>query len=116
MMKLESEPVGDALVVRVREQRIDAAVAIRFKDQMREILMQPSRRVVLDLSEVGFLDSSGLGAVVAVMKLTAPGRALELAALTPTVEKVFRLTRMDQVFTIHAAPPGAAAGPLHHAG
>lgn len=115
-MKLESEPMGDALVVRVCEPRIDAAVAIRFKDEMREMLRHPSRRVVLDLSKVAFLDSSGLGAVVAVMKLTGPERALELAGLTPTVEKVFRLTRMDQVFTIHPAPPGAGAGPIHHAG
>ncbi len=58
-------------------------------------------RVVLDLSSVGFLDSSGLGAVVAVMKALGPVRRLELSGLTPTVEKVFRLTRMDSVFIIH---------------
>jgi anti-sigma B factor antagonist len=33
--------------------------------------------------------------------MLAPARRLELAGLTPTVEKVFRLTRMDSVFTIH---------------
>lgn len=116
-MRLESDHVEGALVVRVREARIDAAVAIRFKDQMRDMLQDPASRVVLDLSEVTFLDSSGLGAVVAVMKLTGPSRALELAGLTPTVEKVFRLTRMDQVFIIHAKPPGPpAADRLHHAG
>ena len=56
---------------------------------------------MLDLSRVGFLDSSGLGAVVAVMKLIGPNRKLELAGLTPNVDKVFRLTRMDSIFTIH---------------
>jgi anti-sigma B factor antagonist len=56
---------------------------------------------------VNFLDSSGLGAVVAVMKLLMPARKLELAGLTATVEKVFRLTRMDSVFTIHTVVPGA---------
>jgi anti-sigma B factor antagonist len=61
--------------------------------------------VILDLAQVDFLDSSGLGAVVAVMKVLGPTRKLELAGLTPTVEKVFRLTRMDQVFTIHASAP-----------
>lgn len=34
-------------------------------------------------------------------KLLGPDRALELSSLTPTVEKVFRLTRMDSIFTIH---------------
>jgi anti-sigma B factor antagonist len=74
---------------------------------MREVTVDTAPRVVLDLSSVNFLDSSGLGAVVAVMKLLLPGRKLELAGLTPTVEKVFRLTRMDSVFIIHPAVPGA---------
>ncbi|HMQ58565.1 MAG TPA: STAS domain-containing protein, partial [Rhizobiaceae bacterium] len=61
----------------------------------------PADRVVLDLSLVEFLDSSGLGAVVAVMKSLSPEKRLELAALTPNVARVFRLTRMDGVFRIH---------------
>lgn len=104
-MELLAEREGDLLIVRVMETRVDAAVAIRFKDRMRELVAMPSPRVVLDLSRVAFLDSSGLGAVVAVMKLLGPDRKLELAALTPPVEKVFRLTRMDSVFVIHPVVP-----------
>jgi anti-sigma B factor antagonist len=106
-MKLNSQTMGDMLVVHVDEPRIDAAGAIQFKERMREVTVDTAPRVVLDLSSVNFLDSSGLGAVVAVMKLLLPGRKLELAGLTPTVEKVFRLTRMDSVFIIHPAVPGA---------
>jgi anti-sigma B factor antagonist len=101
-MNLYAESVEGVLLVRVGEERLDAAIAIRFKDRMREVTAQPAARVVLDMSQVDFLDSSGLGAVVAVMKSLAPGRKLELAGLTPNVEKVFRLTRMDSVFRIHA--------------
>lgn len=104
-MDIVCDHVDGILVARVRESRVDAAIAIRFKDRMREVLQDPASRVILDLAQVDFLDSSGLGAVVAVMKLTGPGRNLELAALSPTVEKVFRLTRMDQVFTIHKEAP-----------
>ena len=104
-MEIDTIAQGDMLVVRAREDRIDAASAIQFKDRMREIVQHPAPRVVLDLTRVNFLDSSGLGAVVAVMKLLGPQRKLELAGLTPTVMKVFRLTRMDQVFTIHAEVP-----------
>lgn len=100
-MDLATETQDDLLIVRAREDRIDAAGAIQFKEQMRTICQSPQQRVMLDLSRVAFLDSSGLGAIVAVMKLLGPGRRLELAALTPTVAKVFRLTRMDTVFTIH---------------
>jgi anti-sigma B factor antagonist len=111
-MDIVCDHIDGTLVARVRESRIDAAVAIRFKDRLREVLTDPAPRVVLDLSRVEFLDSSGLGAVVAVMKMAGPGRSLELAGLTPTVEKVFRLTRMDRVFTIH---PTAPTG-VHHVG
>lgn len=111
-MQIDSERQGQLLVARVMADRIDAAAAIRFKDRMREIVADPAPVVMLDLSRVVFLDSSGLGAVVAVMKLLDEGRRLELAALTGPVQKVFRLTRMDSVFTIHdSAPPR-----LRHAG
>lgn len=104
-MDIATEDRGDVLVVSVRERRIDAAVVILFKEEMRGIIDGSTQRVILDLSQVEFLDSSGLGAVVSVMKHMGPERKLELARLTPTVQKVFRLTRMDSVFTIHPALP-----------
>ncbi len=104
-MKLDSQHLGDMMIIRVMDDRIDAAGAIQFKERMRELIAEPSARVVLDLSNVVFLDSSGLGAVVSVMKVLGPIRRLELSGLTPTVEKVFRLTRMDSVFIIHKSLP-----------
>ena len=101
-MKLQTELRDDALHVIVEEPRIDSAVAIRFKDKVREVAADGPLRVVLDLGQVEFLDSSGLGAVVAIMKLLGPDRTLELCNLSHNVDKVFRLTRMDRVFTIHA--------------
>lgn len=100
-MELRSEEREGALVVSVQDERVDAAVAIQFKDMMRELTATPHKRVVMDMSRIDFLDSSGLGAVVAAMKQLGPDRKLELAGLSPTVAKVFRLTRMDSVFTIH---------------
>ncbi|MDY6859877.1 MAG: STAS domain-containing protein [Pseudomonadota bacterium] len=108
-MELQARDHGDALVVTVIDDRIDAAVAIQFKDRMREISETPHQRVVVDMSRVDFLDSSGLGAVVSFMKYLGPERRLELAGLTPTVAKVFRLTRMDSVFTLHDSINGAVA-------
>ncbi|OWY11514.1 anti-sigma factor antagonist [Thioclava sp. NG1] len=101
-MNLTAEALEGALVVHLAEARLDAAIALRFKERMRDVTMQPAPRVLLDLSKVEFLDSSGLGAVVAVMKSLAPDRQLELCGLTPNVVKVFRLTRMNSVLPIHA--------------
>jgi anti-sigma B factor antagonist len=104
-MQLVAEQRGEILVVSALGDRIDAAGAIQFKDSMRDLTHAAPARVVLDLSRVAFLDSSGLGAVVAVMKALAPNCKLELSGLTATVQKVFRLTRMDSIFTIHATLP-----------
>jgi len=100
-MELSCQDIADLRVIKPLEDRIDAAVAIQFKDRMRALTDTGPALVLLDLSRVGFLDSSGLGAVVAAFKQAGPERRLELAGLTPTVEKVFKLTRMDSVFTIH---------------
>ena len=104
-MKLVAEHMDMALVVRVDQDRIDAASAIQFKDQMRQITQGAKGRVVRNLAQVAFIDSSGLGAIVAAMKALGPIQKLELSGLTPTVKKVFRLTRMDTVFMIHDALP-----------
>ncbi|MES2142768.1 MAG: STAS domain-containing protein [Pseudomonadota bacterium] len=104
-MNLMAKLLPHALVIHVLEDRIDAAGAIQFKEKMRGLVNGPSPIVILDLSQVAFLDSSGLGAVVSVLKMMGPDRKLQLSGLTPTVEKVFRLTRMDTIFTIHRTLP-----------
>jgi len=96
-----------ALVITVRESRLDAAVALVFKELVRNVTVEDGTRVILDLKHVQFLDSSGLGAIVGVMKLLGPARPLEIAALSPSVRKLFRLTRMDTVFRIHDCAPHA---------
>lgn len=100
-MRMNATKAGQALVVTVEESRIDAAVAVKFKDRMRELTENGGDRVILDLSAVEFLDSSGLGAVVGSMKQLGRGQKLDLAGLSPTVDKVFRMTRMDSVFRIY---------------
>lgn len=115
-MRLTTRKTKSGLVIHVEEPRIDAAVAIEFKEAVRSAIQDAANPVILDLSQVTFLDSSGLGAVVAVMKQLAPDSALELAGLTPSVARVFRLTRMDSVFTIHEQAPGSPGASLKAAG
>lgn len=102
-MNLSSKTEGEILVVSVHEPRIDASVAIQFKDRMREETETAPGRVVLNLSEVDFIDSSGLGAIVAAMKQLGTNHRLDLSGLNENVDKVFRLTRMDTIFQIHSS-------------
>lgn len=110
-MILDSELIGHVLRVAVNEARIDAAVAVQFRDCMHALVSDAPARVLLDLSRVDFIDSSGLGAIVGAMKLLGPDRRLELVGLAGAVDKVFRLTRMDTVFTIHADIDSALRAP-----
>ena len=109
-MELHAQHFGDITLVSVNENRIDAAGAIAFKDQLRAVSQVGAARVIVDMCKVDFVDSSGLGAIVGAMKLLAPDRKLELAGLTPMVEKVFHLTRMDTIFTIHRTADHFATG------
>lgn len=101
-MQLSSNVVKDVLVIKVDTNRIDAAGATHLKDQFRDITNDFEGRVLMDLKNVEFMDSSGLGAMVSALKLLE-GRKLELADLQPAVAKVFALTRMDNVFLLHAS-------------
>lgn len=101
-MNLTTRTQDGILILTPDTDRIDAAGAIYLKDQFRDATDGVEGRVIMDLSNVNFLDSSGLGAIVSALKLLR-GRKLELAGLTPVVAKVFKLTQMDQVFTIHGA-------------
>lgn len=110
-MNLNSIETDNARIVTVGVDRIDAAVAIRFKEQMRRETAAGPDRIILDLSKVDFIDSSGLGAIVASMKQLEAHRRLDLAGLRPMVSKVFRLTRMDTVFRLYASIDDAMAAP-----
>ncbi|WP_299887671.1 STAS domain-containing protein [uncultured Ruegeria sp.] len=99
-MGLTSTITGATQVITVHSDRIDAAMAIQFKEDMRRETDSGTDRVVLDLAGVEFIDSSGLGAIVASMKQLGGNRKLDLAGPQPVVEKVFRLTRMDTVFRL----------------
>ena len=103
-MNITINEIDGGVRAHVAEPRLDAALAIRFKDRLREIVGRHGPRILLDLSAVIFMDSSGLGAILAIRRALPPGHRIELTGLTPNVDRVFRLTRMDMVFTIHASP------------
>jgi anti-sigma B factor antagonist len=98
-MPLTSSDHDYAQVVHVDDNRLDASVAIQFKEDFRS-LTNGEQDVILEMSNVEFLDSSGLGSIVAVYKAMGPSRAMALAGLQPAVEKVMTLTRMNTVFAI----------------
>ena len=115
-MNLETSVHGEITLAKLCETRLDAAMSVRFKEALRELSDNGADYLVLDLSDVTFMDSSGLGAVVAVMKHMGREKTFKIAGLTPTVDKVFKLTRMDNVFDIYASAEEALGGAAQAAG
>lgn len=103
-MELIVETVSDApgiSVVMLSLDRLDAGNANRFKDAMSPYLGNGARQVI-DLNQVRFMDSSGLGALLSCMRrLTGAGGELKLCNLQKPVRVLMELVRMHRVFDIH---------------
>lgn len=108
-MRFEEEKVGNVLVAKVLESRIGADVASRFKQDIISYVSNGNRAIVLDLSEVTFIDSSGLGALIASLKVMGNDGELVLCGSRGTVTSMFKLTRMDKVFRMFNSQEEAVA-------
>jgi anti-sigma B factor antagonist len=97
-MKLETQ--GDTL--RISEvKELGAADAAAFRDRARAALGGDQRNIEVDLSQTTFIDSAGLGTLIALHK-TACGRrgAVRLLHPQPQVLQMLELTRMHRIFEI----------------
>lgn len=97
---------------------VDLATAPTLKNRLLELVASGSREIVVDLTATDFLDSTGLGAVVAAYKrVRAHDGNLRLVATAARVKRVFEITNLDRVVPICAtieeacakADPGPAA-------
>jgi anti-sigma B factor antagonist len=95
------EPVDpDRHVVAVRGE-IDLFTAPELKQVLTEAIEQGKRRVVVDLSETSFLDSTALGVLIgAVKRLRSNGGALAIVNVDRNIAKTFEITGLDQIFTL----------------
>ncbi|MCH9673408.1 MAG: STAS domain-containing protein [Gammaproteobacteria bacterium] len=109
-MLIEDRTEGDALVVRVLEPRLDARTAVGFKTKFEEYTDAGHRRIILNLAQTEFIDSSGLGAIVAAFKRVGRDGEFSLCGLQDATLSIFKLTRMDKVFTIFPTENEALAG------
>jgi anti-sigma B factor antagonist len=102
-LTLGVDDVGGRAVIRVAgDVDIETAPSLRFA--VRELLDGEHRDLVIDVSRVDFIDSTGLGVLVGALKDTqAGGGELELICTQPKMLKLLHLTGLDQAFTVHEA-------------
>ena len=89
--------------------RLDASVAPAFRQAVLKLVEGGETRLVLDLARLEFLDSSGLGAMVSILKALGSKGSLAVTGVHGAVQSLFQLTRMDKVFVIAASADEAVA-------
>lgn len=106
-MDLKPRSSGDIAVLELAG-RFDAYEAPSVAEWLREAASSPPARLVVDLSGVNFVDSSGLATLVQGMKRCRQQNGdLHLCSLQQPVRIIFELTRLDKAFAIFDKPEEA---------
>lgn len=107
-LQIRRESLSEQRAVLALEGRLDALTALELKQAIGEWVDAGQAQLIIDLSRVPFIDSSGLAALVSGLKATRQvGGTLKLAGLSEQASTVFRLTQLDRIFALY--PDTAAA-------
>lgn len=93
------EPTPHVLILKPCVEHLDALVAGHFRERTGP-LVAGKLLVILDLDEVSSIDSSGLGALVALLRAVPAGCHVRLANVKRNVRALFGLTRIDRLFRV----------------
>ena len=97
-MDLDVTTRPDGIAVVVPRGRLNMVSARNLKETLSELVAGGTTRIVVDMGETSFLDSSGLGALIGGLKAARQaGGDLRVARPTPAVVSVFELTNLDRV-------------------
>jgi anti-sigma B factor antagonist len=101
MVQLHETLLDKFTVVKVLDSRLDATVAGEFRQGLIEFIHKGQVFLILDLSDVEFIDSSGLGALVATLKTLGGQGDLVICGVQKPLLVLFELTRLDRVFRLY---------------
>ena len=100
-MNLATETSGDVEVIEVAMNRMDSITSGDFRREVAPLLLNGGK-ILLDLEHVEFIDSSGLGAILACLRqVNAAGGELRVCGMSKTVRDIFELVRMQLLIDIH---------------
>lgn len=121
-MQLTTHECDSGLIITFPEQvQLEGDRSHDFKDRIQSVISGKGCRVIVDLTNVALIDSSGLGALISALKaLRAKGGDLVLCSMSRQVRTVFEITRLLRVFEVFEGPEpalevgvGSLAGPNH---
>lgn len=103
-MNLKIEKKNEIMIIYVKEERLDAHNSGDLKVEMQRLFEEGNKNILVDLHDVRFIDSSGLGALVSGFKNAISHHGnLKLSTLQAQVKSMFELTRLHRVFEIYSS-------------
>ncbi|HXM73421.1 MAG TPA: STAS domain-containing protein [Candidatus Dormibacteraeota bacterium] len=110
-LEVQTRQVDNGVTVVAPTGRLDVAGAPALKDAISEAVKNGQPRVVLDMEGISFVDSTGLGSVIAALKQIRSSQGdLRLAAPNQQVRVVLELTTLDRVFPYYSTVEEALTG------
>ena len=101
-MELDTHDDGAVTIITVRGDLVIGDAETSFKKTVTRLVEEGRVNLLVDLSSVGFLDSSGLGALVRALTNTQKeGGQTKLLNAGPQIRKLLQMTKLDSVFEIH---------------
>ena len=101
-VKLNTRKVGDVTVVDVSGRITLGEGSSALRDTLRDLSAQGNKKILLNLSEVSYIDSSGIGELVSgFTSVSNGGGTLKLLGLTKRVKDLLQITKLYTVFDVH---------------
>jgi anti-sigma B factor antagonist len=101
-VKLNTRLVGDVTVIDVSGRITLGEGSSAIRDEVRGLATSGTRKILLNLEEVAYIDSSGIGELVAGFTSVArAGGTMKLLNPTPRVKDLLRITTVNTIFDVH---------------
>lgn len=101
-MNLETKKQGEVIFLKLLEKNLDSTISANFKGRVLNLMGQGNSLFVLNLSSVEFIDSSGLGTIISILKnLTLNKGNIAICGANKPILNLLELTRLDRVLHIY---------------
>ncbi len=100
-MNISKSMVGDIAVIKLNG-RLDLETSKTLKGLTKELMADNHNKMIFDLTDVDFINSSGLGTLVSILRdVNSKKGNLELCSLAPYIQEIFEITHLSSIFRIY---------------
>ena len=102
---LKTETIQDIIVVRFDNvNRFNALIAEPVKEQLKSYFTKPKTKLILNLENIDFVDSTGFGVFLSIMKTANNNYGFfKICSINPEVMELFKLLQLHNVFEIYSS-------------